>query len=183
MRLLLALTPILLAAPAPQPLPRSIERDHWIFFAVLEGLFADAPSEDFVKKVLEIDDKSGRYANFVYACGICQPTIEAFRAYRVRDKYAYGRKGDMVGEPRMDPELARLIIDGSPDARRAGLHKLVQKYIQRRTEQLRLTDRERADRAADIADRRKQGMESLRGQQLPWKECPSCEGAYDVFKR
>src|SRR6185503_13812885 len=122
-RLLLALAPILLAAPSPQQRVRTVEGDHWIFFAVLEGLFADAPSEEIVKKVLELDDKTGRYANFVYACGICNPTVEAFRAYRLRDRYSYGRKGDMVGEPRMDSELAKLIVDGPPEARRAGLHK------------------------------------------------------------
>jgi hypothetical protein len=182
-RLLLALAPVLLAAPAPQQRARKFEGDHWIFFAVLEGLFADGVPDEIVAKILEPEEKGGRHANFVYGCGICNPSLEAFRAYLARHKYAYGRKGDMVGEPALPAELTSLLSDTTAEARRAGLHLLIQRYVQRRAQLLRLTEQERTGLMDDFAERRKQGMEMLRSAKLPWKECPSCEGTYDVFKR
>jgi hypothetical protein len=182
-RLLLTLAPVLLAAPAPQQRARTFEGDHWIFFAVLEGLFTDGVPDEIVVKILEPEEKGGRYANFVYACGICNPSLEAFRAYLARHKYAYARKGDMVGEPNLPAEVTSLLSDAAPEARRAGLHLLIQRYVQRRVDLLRLTEQERIGLMRDFTERRKQGMEMLRSAKLPWRECPSCEGTYDVFKK
>jgi hypothetical protein len=188
-RLLLAFAPILLAALAPQErqqrlysLQKTVSGDQFIFFAVLEGLFADAVPDEIVDKILEKNDQGG-FANFVYACGICSPSIEGFRAYLARHQYSYARKGDMIGDPKLPEDLSKLLRDGSAEARRAGIHKLINRYLQRRVDQLRMTEEERTAWAAELAERRKKGMEMLKTWKLPWKECPSCEGACDAFKK
>jgi hypothetical protein len=182
-RLLLALAPILLAAPGPQEPKREMTSgDHFIFFAILEGLFEDAVPDDTVNKILERSDQ-GAYANFVYACGICCPSIEGFRAYLARHNFSYGRKGDMIGEPNLPENISKLILEGTGEARRAGLHMLINRYLQRRMEQLRMTGDERRAWAAELGERRKKGMEYLKAWKLPWKECPSCEGACEAFKK
>jgi hypothetical protein len=185
-RLLLALAPILLAAPSlqqhapPKDLEGgSVEVDHFIFFAVLEGLFADGVGNDLATKVLERDEKiPGGHANFVYACPICRPTIEAFRAHLARREFEYGRKGDMIGPSKVPAEISKALLEGSAEDRRAALQKLITKYIQARMDLLRLTAEERGIWNAVLENRRAMGTQTLKTLKLPWKGCPSCEGAF-----
>jgi len=191
LRFVLVLAPFLLATPLPQqhaPPPDpdgfAMEVDHFIFFAVLEGLFADGVEDAIVKKVLEIDDKvPDNHANFVYACPICRPTIEAFRAHRVRSEFSYGRKGDMIGDSKLPADQAKAILEGSPEARRAALQTMLSKFIRRRMDLMRLTADERDKWNAVLQRRRESGMASLKSWKLPWKECPSCEAAVSGSKK
>jgi hypothetical protein len=161
-----------------------MEVDHFIFFAVLEGLFADGVGNDLATKVLERDEKiTGGYANFVYACPICRPTIEAFRAHLRRRDFEHGRKGDMIGPSKVSAELSKALLEGSAEDRRAALQKLITKYIQARMDLMRLTAEERGIWNAVLENRRAMGTQSLKAMKLPWKECPSCEGAFTGSKK
>ncbi len=57
------------------------------------------------------------------------------------------------------------------------------KYIQARMNLLRLTAEERGAWNTVLEKRRAIGMQNLKSWKLPWKACPSCEGAFTGSKK
>ena len=186
------------APPAPAPAaeerkPRfpaaSLDLGPFLFFATLEGLCEDALPADAVQAVLEQDAK-GRYVNFVYACPVCSPVLEGFRAYAMREKFYYARKGvDIPGGDPLAPgacavePIADRLRGADARARGAALRDLVSRNVERRIERLRLSEAETAEWRSRFAEGMKKGMSMLRqegaAEGFAHKSCPSCDGATD----
>jgi hypothetical protein len=153
--------------------------DRFLFLAVLEGLLEEGVSDEAVVKILETDAR-GAYVNFVYACPICTPVVEAFRVYQRRRDWQFGRKGDPYGMGSGLPgDLAAALGGGDRAKRREAMQKLVGRFVERRMARtvMRPTEKEALKQA--IAEGRKMGGDQLPGQAyLEMKECPSCEGAF-----
>ena len=156
-----------------------------IFFAVLEGLYADGVSTGVVEKIVALDEHTHWPANFVYACPVCTPAYDAFRVYRSRPKF-YGRKGDCdTYGPGLPEDTIRRLTSEDVPVRQAAIQELVQGWIARRMEALRLSEKEREDWRAEMDKRRRQGMsllelyrsEGLGGTYATMKACPLCEAA------
>ncbi|MCK6482142.1 MAG: hypothetical protein L6R43_18940, partial [Planctomycetes bacterium] len=141
----------------------------------------DGVPDTAVEMVLQ-KDAGGRYRNFVYACPVCTPVLEAFRAYALRKEYQYGRKGDAyradaVAEA-VRPAVARL-EDGDIRARGAALQSLVERAVSRGMERRRLAGEERSRLQEALKIGMKRGTESLRSGASPGfahDACPSCDG-------
>ena len=174
-------------APAPQAVfPDDHDRTtREIFFAVLEGLYADGVENEIVDAIVAIDEQTRYPANFVYACPVCMPAFDAFRIYRLRPEF-YGSKGkrDTFG-PGLAEALEQRVLSDDLAVRQQAILELVEDWMRRRMESLRLTDPERERWRREMEARRKQGMaylESYRRERLggtyAWmKECPFCEAA------
>jgi len=155
-----------------------------IYFAVLEGLYADGVSNEVVDKIVAIDDQTKYPANFVWACPVCMPAYNAFLAYRARPAFrGYKIPRDTFGPGLAPPVAARLTSDDL-QVRQSELEKLISTWMDRRMESLRLTDDERQEWRTVMEERRKQGMgylegyrSSLGGSYASMKTCPICEGA------
>ena len=167
-----------------------LARNRFLFFAVLEGLMEDGMGDDAVKAVLEKDAKD-RYRNFVSACDVCSPVLEAFRAFDGREGehgFYYSRKGDPYAGTdgtRIPAEIASMLADPDVAARRKGLALFVARCVARRLALLRLDDKERGRWQRDIAIGRKEGMSFLRRwnesptERTDMETCPNCDGAAD----
>ncbi|KAF0240276.1 MAG: hypothetical protein FD180_4998 [Planctomycetota bacterium] len=162
------------------------ELNRFIFLAVFEGLMSDSVPDDVVEQVLHpkgIKSNPARdFPNFVYACPICSPAVEAFRAWAGRRSFYYGRKGDpYVSECRLPEDIRASLFADAAAERRAGIQKLVGRFVVRRFETLRLNDAELARWREAIARASKRGAELLKSQhydtQDGMEKCPSCEGA------
>lgn len=161
--------------------PGGVEFGRFLFFATLEGVCEDGLSESAVKHILETDEK-GNYRNFVYACPVCSPVVEGFRAYAMRDKIYYGRKGDpLTGNAASPAGIAASARLETPGTRGAALSDLVKRYVDQRMDRLRLTEPERKAwrRAMELG--RKKGMGRLQSSDgFAFKSCPSCDGSCDA---
>jgi len=182
MRLLtaVAVAAALLAPGTEKPKVPAPTLDRFLFLATFEGLCEDSISDAAAKAALEQYEK-GRYVNFVYACPVCSPVVEGFRAYLLRREIYYARKGDPFlggGEDDVSRGLAgRLAAEDRAD-RGAALHDLVARWTERHMERLRLTDAERAEWRQQFAQGRKKGMSQLPNSEgFSFKSCPSCDGA------
>jgi hypothetical protein len=160
-----------------------LESNRFLFFATLEGLCEDGLSDAAVKAVLEKDEK-GHYRNFVYACPVCSPVVEGFRAYAMRNQFYYSRKGDPLApwydesNPSPLANLEARLTGTDATARGKALHDLVERYVQRRMDRLRLRDDERAAWRQLLQIGRKKGMGFLgQSEGFQHKSCPSCDGA------
>ena len=154
--------------------------NRFLFFATLEGACEDGISGDAVKAILEKDGK-GHYRHFVYGCPVCSPVVEGVRAYGMRGEFYYSRKGDpLVAEVSPAPvaALAARLADGEPRSRGAALRDLVERWVNRRMDRLRLTEPERAEWRQAMQIGRKKGMGALPASEgFEHGSCPSCDGA------
>ncbi len=182
--------------PAPKPpiavldpVVYSDELRHPIFFAVLEGLYRDGVSNEVVDKLLEIDPVTKYPANFIWACPICLPVIDALDVYRARPMFR-GRKlaTDTFGAG-LAAEVREVLLHGDMAARQDALKILVEGWIRVWFEARRPTPEERARFQSLMEDGRKQGMAYLKayralgGSYGLMDECPSCEAGNAAGKR
>jgi hypothetical protein len=167
-------------ADPPVVEPGGPEFARFLFFATLEGACEDAVPDAAVEAFLEKDEK-GRYRNFVYACPVCSPVLEGLRCYGMRDRFYYSRKGDplLPGAGAGPSPVAALVARlDTPKDRGTALHDLLQRWIDRRIERLRLTDPERKAWRQAMAIGRKKGMGVLDSSEgFAHKSCPSCDAA------
>jgi len=159
-----------------------------VFFAVLEGLYADGVQPEVVRAVLSgpPDDPSvGGGARdpsslppeerwrqhlettlFVPACPLCTPALVAFETYAARGPlhfkgyHADGRPLDTFGPGLPDALVARL-ADPKRAVRLAALQELVTTWIERRLDFGRATAAEREELRRWMEDGRKAGMNQL----------------------
>jgi hypothetical protein len=172
-------------AAAQQAAARPFDYEHEIFFAVLEGCFVDGVSNESVDAILADDPQSGMPANFIKGCPICMPARDALRVYRARPKFE-GRKGvtDTYG-PGLDARVTAALASGDVYTRQQQIMQLVESWLARRVDVLRLDDYERKEWQINMADRRKKGMALLESYQragnsgtyAQMKTCPFCEAA------
>ncbi|MCC7014046.1 MAG: hypothetical protein IT454_15930 [Planctomycetes bacterium] len=172
------------AASAPAP-----DYDRELFFAVLEGLYSDALSNETVDALTATDPEHGYPANFVWACPVCMPAYRAFLTYRARPHFDW-IKGDQDFGPGLDELTLARLTQGAIETRQQELMKLVERWLARRLAAQRLTPDERAAWKLEMEIRRKKGMallesyksNGLKGSYARMKACPFCDGANNPFR-
>ena len=168
----------------PRCRAKSVSYEQQIFFAVLEGLYADGVSNEVVDKIVAIDDQTKYPANFVWACPVCMPAYNAFRVYRGRPAFQeYKVHRDTFG-PGLPPALVERLTAVDQMVSQKALEELISTWMDRRMESLRLNDDERQEWRTVMEELRKKGMgyldgyrNSLGGSYASMKTCPICEGA------
>lgn len=161
---------------------RAFDMGHEIFYATLEGLYADGVDNATVDGLLAAD--GGEWQHFVPGCPTCIYVLEAMRHYRARpDFVSFKGGGNTWGEGLSDAEK-RALASKDLKVRLAALQELVDDWIERRMDLLRLDEKERRSWQNQLRERSKKGMELLHmmqesGQMKAWGDvsCPSCEGA------
>jgi hypothetical protein len=158
-----------------------------IFHAVLEGLYEDGVSTELADIMLEVDPKTRLSMHLVDTCPICDPTRDAIDVYRHRTSWHYkGRRNDTFGKGLPD-DLVTGLRSRDPKRVFETMQKLLDRWISRRLDLMRLTPEERAAWTAAMEDRRKKGMEMMKSLQRSGAypdqtECPVCNGATDATK-
>ena len=102
------------------------------------------------------------YFHFITACPVCTATIWALEAYRGRPQDFYGMKmpGSTFG-PGLPEALRAQLHSDDPQQRLTAINTLVQKWMDRRMTQLRLTEKERTTLLEALEKKRQQGMAAL----------------------
>lgn len=157
-----------------------------VFFAVLEGLYEDGVSTHDVERILAVDPrtKQPQYSeHFVGACPLCLPAFDAFQLYRSRPMF-YGRKEaiDKFG-PGLEPILTKKLHSNQKTDQLESIQTMVNRWVSRRLDSMRLAKDEREQWTAVIEDGRKSGMQRLQQAQagnqneyIGWKGCAICDG-------
>ena len=168
---LLTLAALALAAcgqgsEATQTKPRTFEAGEFLRKAVVEGLKEDGADRAFVKEC--IADKGEL---FVPKCRICDAVRKGFDEYgAAQDKPGPGEgiPKDIVDELKHAARLARL----------NALERLVDRYVSRHYERLKMTPEERRALQATLEVWKKNGMKMKElGAPNFGDFCPSCNGA------
>ena len=172
-------------AAEQQTAARHFDYDQEIFFGVLEGCYVTGISNSAVDTILAIDPASDLPANFIKGCPICMPARDAFRVYRARPQFE-GRKGpaDTFG-PGLDAAVTEALAGFDIATRQEQIMKLVESWMARRVEVLRLNDAERDEWQKAMGEMRKKGMILLKqyrsgpnpGTYAQMKACPFCDAA------
>jgi hypothetical protein len=165
-----------------------------VMFAVLEGLYTDGVSDDDVDAILAIDPKTKQPrfdAHFVNCCPLCHPAFDAFALYRSRPGFSQqwkdGRWKNNYGTG-LDANLSKQLHSEKQADQLAAIQQLVDTWVRRRLDSMRLTTVERGAWSNAIEDGRKQGMQGLtnlqRGGGNPdWKGCAICDGTAEACKK
>ncbi len=142
--------------------PTFDEGSRFIFFAVLEGLYEDGVSNADVDQILLRKPGQG-YFHFIYACPVCTATIWALEAYRKRPDSFYSLKTGHSGTfgPGLTGPLHAQLYDADPHVRLAAINSLMQRWMSRRMELLRLTAAEKASLLKKLEAMRQRGMNVL----------------------
>ncbi len=175
----------------------------FVFFAVFEGLYEDGVGDDVLDVIVPLVTPAPTDANpapkpyrdadinFVYMCPLCHPASEAFLLYARRSPFR-GQKAtslDTFGAGLPD-ELVKNIKSDKPAVRRDAIQHLIQRWVQRRIERTKLTERQRLQLTIELKLLKKAGLESLelfkrrrpgdyyRDLYADWKTCPTCEGGF-----
>jgi hypothetical protein len=159
--------------------------DREVFFAVLEGLYADGVQNAVVDRVLEVDPQTKYPAHFVYACPICMPAYNAFATYRARPEFAGDKQHRNAFGSGLSSEQVQALTEGDLARRQRAILQLVQGWIERHLGSRRLNDDERARWRQAMEERRKKGMamlemyraQGLGGSYAELKECAFCDAA------
>ena len=152
---------------------------HTIFYAVVEGLYADGVTNDDVDCIIRPDPKT-QASHFVYACPLCSVTHEAFALYRSRPKFS-GLKADLntFGKG-LDPTISKRLHSADRTERMIAIQELVEKWVAKRLDSMRLTAEEKTDWRLKLDALREQGMNRLKqggsSQVVGWKTCAICDG-------
>lgn len=192
----IALLAVALAFPAraDEPSPKATPSD-WrddpvcqtVFFAVLEGLYADGVSDSVVDAIVPRNPKEGANpvkTSFVVQCPLCQPVYEAFALYQKRPAFAGSAQRSTFGKG-IDPDLEKQLASTDPKTRLSALKVLVQRWVGRRLSLTKLTDAEKAEWAAKLNARSGEGRGLLskllrtdpayQGWSIYWG-CAACNG-------
>ena len=169
------------------------EAHRLVFFAVLEGCYADGLIMEDLNWILPLKAEGCRddYANFVLSCPLCSPALDAFQLYAVRQPSSSQQnkstRFDTFGSGLDADVKAELAKPGQ--ARRDAIQGLIQKWVDSRIVTMRLTDAETTALREELGKMRKRGEKALKtfqeagnGDALKerykdWKSCPICSGA------
>ena len=154
-----------------------------IFHAVLEGLYDDGVSNKTMDLILQ-KDAGGAFRHFVRGCPTCTYVLEAMRHYRARPDFVSFKAGGNTWGPGLPEKERARFASSEMKVRLDALHTLVERWMDKRMDRLRLNKRERAAWAVEMQKRAKEGMKMLSvereaGQAEQWRDfdCPSCVGA------
>jgi len=158
-----------------------------VFFAVLEGLYEDGVPGDVVDSI--VPRKVGKGKNrmktsFVFACPLCHPVYEAFRAYQQRPGFNANPNKNTFGKG-LDAKTAELLKSPNPSKRLKALAPLVQKWTKQRLAMMRLSEAETVQWNQKLAAHVQTGKgflvaylgkdEAYKGWSLYWG-CAACNG-------
>ncbi len=167
----------------------SYEVNHWLFFAVIEGLYRDGVSTEVARSIATIDEESGFPVNFVYGCPICIPVLDAVRVYLHRPGFYRDKRDRDTFGPGLDAAARESLLSIDAVERRRVLQQLIDRWV---AEHLTRSSFDEADLSALqqlLREMRKKGMAMLTQFQSEeetgidldfykgWQSCPSCEGA------
>jgi hypothetical protein len=141
------------------------ERWQFVYFATLEGAFADGLTNDDVGRILK-QEPAGVYMHFVYACPLCMPVINALRAYRERPEIfgyklpEHQHKHHTLGSG-LDATLRTKLASDRVETRLAAVNALVKRWVERRLALMNLTPAQRKSWDERLEAGRKEGMKML----------------------
>ena len=163
------------------------EVEKLVFFAVLEGCYSDGVSNEAVDIILGVDAKrqhNNMTEHFVQGCPLCHPAYDALVLYRSRVQF-YGRKSgaDTFGRG-LDGVLLKKLHSTDKTERLQVIQKLVDTWVRRRLDMMRLNKDERAEWTLKIEEGRQVGMKNLKADPVMMDRlgCPICDGAADACK-
>lgn len=152
-----------------------------VFFAVLEGLYEDGVATEDVERIL-LEDEAERLIHFVPGCPLCMPARDAFRVYRTRALWTdYKDLPEGTFGPGLDKETRAALHSGDFATRFQAIQRLIERWVGKRLDLMRLTKDERFAWRNAIADMRKRGtalLQSANAALRSQKSCAVCEGAY-----
>jgi hypothetical protein len=183
--------------PVEKNAPRAVSVAPLVFFAVLEGLYTDGVSNEDVDAILATDPKTKKprfEEHFVQQCPLCSPALDAFVLYRSRrdfsQQYKDGHWKNNFGTG-LDANLSKKLHSDNKAERLEAIQKLVDTWVRRRLDSMRLTPEEQVAWTKALEDGRNQGMGRLKQLQAgggknaytDWKGCAICDGAAGACKR
>jgi hypothetical protein len=141
------------------------ERWQFVYFATLEGVFADGLTNDDVARILK-QEPAGAHMHFVYACPLCMPVINALRAYRARPEIfgyklpEHQRTHHTFGTG-LDAALRTKLASERVETRLEAVNALVKRWVERRLAMMNLTPAQRKSWDERFEAGRKEGMKML----------------------
>ena len=138
------------------------DRSRFLYISVLEGLQEDGANRALIKSLLTIPDD-----HFVSKCPLCWHIQSAF------DNYA---KGPSMGGAGLPPAIMAELKSPDLITRRAGLEKLVGRYVRRGFNRSKMTDGQKAQMRKLLEEGKKIGMDFAKSGNFG-DSCPSCSGA------
>jgi hypothetical protein len=183
--------------PAEKNAPREVSVTPLVFFAVLEGLYADGVSNEDVDAILAMDPTTKRprfEEHFVPQCPLCHPAFDAFVVYRSRPDFSQqwkdGHWKNSFGKG-LDPKLSKELHSDNKAECLGAIQKVVDTWVRRRLDSMRLSPEEQAAWGKALEDGRTQGMDRLKQLQAgggangyaDWKGCAICDGAAGACKK
>ncbi|HIA27865.1 MAG TPA: hypothetical protein EYN79_07075 [Planctomycetes bacterium] len=184
-----------IASESSIPIRNSVpheEAQQLIFFAVIEGLYRDGVDTRTASAIAEIEEPAGIPHNFVYACPICTPALDAVRLYAARPGFYRDKQGRDTFGPGLDPELDERLLSADVKDRRKALQDLIEKWVDERIATSGFDEEKRGALLMAFREMRKQGMgllQQFQSEEGPdiyldfyrdWDACPSCDGANDA---
>ena len=145
------------------------ETYQFIFFATLEGLYRDGVSDRDVDALLATNGKDGGYLNFIYTCPICMPVEGAIVSYQGRPSIHHLKNRNhqtderTFGEQGLPKEVSEALHAEKASIRLKAVNEIVGRWMAYRMDHSALTAKQKKDLVAELKERRKQGMEALRG--------------------
>lgn len=144
--------------------PRAIDPEEFLSKAVTEGLTEDGADRTFVGEFI-----AGKGDLFVPKCRICYAVRKGF------DQYAKGAPAEGKGIPK---DISDELKHGARLARLNALERLVDRYVARHYDRLKVTAEERIPLQASLEEWKKEGMKMKEWGAPKFGDfCPSCNGA------
>ena len=121
---------------------------HFVFFAVLEGLYRDGVQNEVVDAILAADvksvDEQVKHC-FVFKCELCHAVYEAFALYRARPAFKNTEGGRSTFGTGVDEKILEALTGDSARSRVYAMGSLIRPWIQHRVKETRMTpDEQRA---------------------------------------
>ncbi len=148
--------------------PRTFDSGTFLRDAVVQGLKEDGADRNFVQESLTGQDL------FVLKCPVCEPVRKGFI------EYGYAKSAQ---NPPIGPGIPKDVVDElkKPDrlARLKAVERLVDRYVSRHYDRLKMTGEERRKMRAVLEDGKKEGMglKEMGPNKGLFDFCPSCNGA------
>lgn len=163
-----------------------------VFFAVLEGLYADGVPDDIVDSIVprkKNADDNPLKASFVVQCPLCHAVYEAFSLYQQRPGFGGDEKKRITFGKGLDAKWVKELKSSDNHIRLTALRLLLQSWIERRLTMMRLTDSEKGAWTDKLGERSEQGrviLSKLRRDDphyktwSPYWGCAACNAALDA---
>lgn len=179
----------------PPPGMEFSDAHQFVFFAVLEGCYADGLTSadvDLIAPKRVDSERRDMTVNMVLTCPLCSPAFDAINLYSgkkvFRKQLKKTAQSSTFGSGLSKAVRAELAKPGQPC--RDALQGLIQEWVEARIMKLRLSKEETAAFRKELAKMRKEGEDALarfkkngHGEELlqiykDWeKGCPVCSGA------